>query len=184
MYHNGEDISAYLDGELSSDAAQELEEELETDSGARAELERLRGLKRALQDAEEPDFETSRQRVWMMLESHLRLKPPLWKRRISVPYPAVAAAAVAVFALVGLLAWFVGPESAQDPSVTASVVEDADVQIAVGGIKGDELLRWLDEHDMMGEVSVKLPDTPQFRIMGEPQLMRAAELRSKTLNSQ
>jgi anti-sigma factor RsiW len=183
MFHNGEDISAYLDGELPADAARELERKLETDRSAREDLERLRGLKTALHDAEEPDFEASRERVWMSLESRLGLKArlPLWRRRLSVPYPAVAAAAVAVFALAGLLVWFAAPAttvSGGPDSVTATPT-DAEVRIAVGGVDGEELLHWLEERGLAGDVSVQLPDTARFQIMGEPQLMRATEHRGK-----
>jgi anti-sigma factor RsiW len=178
MYRNGEDFSAYLDGELSSDVAYELERELEADPQARAELDMLRGVGRALHEVPEPDFETSRERVWMHLEGHLGLKPPLWRRRISVPYPAVAAAAVAVFALVGVLLWLAGPDLAGSGPIRATGAQDADARIAVGGADGDDLFEWLNSQEAAGEVSLKLPeDAPQFRIMGKPQLLKAREHR-------
>ena len=176
MYHNGEDISAYLDGELSAEQARELEQELATDPEARAELHRLRGVRNALTSVEHPDFEPGQRRVWMMLENRLQLRPPLWRRRISVPYPAAAAAALAVLVLAGLLAWFAaGVDTAE---VTAVESADAEVQVAIGGVDGEELLRWLNDDETIDEVSVKLPETPQFRIMGKPQLLKAAELHS------
>jgi anti-sigma factor RsiW len=183
MFHNGDDISAYLDGELPADAARELERKLETDITAREELERLRGLKTTMHDAETPDFESSQRRVWMSLESRLGLgvRLPVWRRRVSVPLPAVAAAAVAVFALAGLLLWFAGPAltGAGDIETAGAPATDAEVRIAVGGADGEELLGWLEEQGLTGDVSVQLPETARFEIMGEPQLMRAAEHRSK-----
>ncbi len=179
MYHNGEDISAYLDGELPADAARELERTLEADITAREELERLRGLRRTLHNAGEPDFRAGHERVWMSLESRLGLKTPLWRRRVSLPYPAVAAAAVAVFALAGLLVWFVGPSSTGLGDFERAAATAADAQIAVGGIDGEELLGWLREQDLAGDVSMELPENARFRIMGEPQLMKAAEFRER-----
>ena len=182
MYHNGEDISAYLDGELSSQAAVELERELENDPNARAELDRLRNVDRLLGSAAwaegEADFESSRKRTWMSLENQLGLRVPLWKRRITLPYPAVAAAAVAVFALIGLLALLIGPQLDGTASITGTTAEDVDVRIAAGGAEGEQLLQWLDEQNAVGSVSVELPDSAQFRIMGEPQLLKASEFRS------
>ncbi len=184
MYHNGEDISAYLDGELASEAAAELERELETDPYARAELDRLRTVDQllgseSLSGEEGPDFESSRERTWMALEHRLGLRQPLWKRRVTLPYPAVAAAAVAVFVLVGLLLWFGGPQLGNAPSVAGTSVRDVDVHIAAGGTEGEKLLRWLNEQEVVGAASVELPDVAQFRIMGEPRLIKAAEFRSR-----
>ncbi|MFP4067675.1 MAG: anti-sigma factor family protein, partial [Spirochaetaceae bacterium] len=137
MYHNGEDISAYLDGELPADAAREVERRLEADITTREELEHLRRLRRTLHDAEEPDFHAGHERVWMSLEDRLGLKPPLWRRRVSLPYPAVAAAAVAVFALAGLLIWMPGPSGAGVGEFDQAAATAADAQIAVGGIDGE-----------------------------------------------
>ena len=179
MYRNGEDISAYLDGELPADAARELERKLEADITAREELDRLRGLRRTLHDGGEPDFRAGQDRVWMNLESRLGLKTPLWRRRVSLPYPAVAAAAVAVFALAGLLAWFVGPSSTGLGGFESASATAADARIAVGGFDGEELLGLLREQDLAGDVSMELPANARFRIMGEPQLMKAAEFRER-----
>lgn len=180
MYHNGEDISAYLDGELPADAARGLERKLEADITAREELERLRGLRSTLHDAEEPDFRAGHDRVWMSLESRLGLKPPLWRRRVSLPYPAVAAAAVAVFALAGLLFWFAGPSTTGLGDFESTAATAADALIAVGGIEGEELLGRLREQDLAGDVSMELPANARFRIMGEPQLMKATEFRGRS----
>ena len=180
MYHNGEDISAYLDGELPADAARELERKLEADITAREELERLRGLRSTLHDAEEPDFQAGHERVWMSLENRLGLKQPLWRRRVSLPYPAVAAAAVAVFALAGLLVWFVGPASSGIGEFERAAATAAEAQVAVGGLDGEDLLGWLQQHDQAGEVSMELPDNARFQIMGEPQLMRVTEFRARS----
>ncbi|NBB89665.1 MAG: hypothetical protein GVY23_00495 [Spirochaetes bacterium] len=179
MYHNGEDISAYLDGELPDHSARELERKLEADNASSEELGRLRRLRTTLHDAEEPDFRASHNRVWMSLENRLGLKQPLWRRRVSIPYPAVAAAAVAVFALAGLLVWFVGPSSAGFDTFEGAATTAAEVQIAVGGMDGEELLGWLREQDLAGDVSMELPESARFRIMGEPQLMKAADLRGR-----
>jgi len=180
MYHNGEDISAYLDGELPEDAARDVERRLETDIAAREELERLRGLRETLQEVQDdPDVEESRDRVWARLEERLGFHQPLWRRRISIPVPAVAAAAVAVLALAGLLVWGLGPTLAGDLGLTANPTE-AEARVAVSGMEGEELLGWLQDSELATEVSVQLPETARFRINGEPRLMRASELRGRS----
>ena len=179
MYHNGEDISAYLDGELPADTARELERRLETDAAAREELERFRGLRTTLQDPETPDFDASHERVWTAIESRLGLKPPLWRRRVSLPFPAVAAAAVAVFALAGLLLWFADAPVGSAGSLAGEAVREAEARLSVRNMDGEELLGWLQDSDLAGEVSMELPEGARFEIMGEPQLMKATDFHAR-----
>ncbi|MFP4205446.1 MAG: anti-sigma factor family protein [Spirochaetaceae bacterium] len=203
MYHNGEDISAYLDGELPEQAAHRLEGELEENSEARDEFARLRRLKQILQAGEEPDFESGRQRVWVNLEKRLETRPPLWRRRVSVPLPLAAAAALIMVVFAGFLVRYVGPQwggSSAAATADGSAVEQgsreavapdgvsddpaADTQIAAAGMEAEELLNWLNEKSAGAQVSVKLPDTARFRIMGEPQLVRATEWQQRGSETQ
>ncbi len=178
MYPDSELLSAYLDGEVPSPWKEQLEERLKADQLCSSELDRLAAVRNFLHSEPQPDWNASRELVWHRLSnSDLQRRPqPLWRRRVVVPLPLVAAAASLLLLLAGALLWYSGRASA-DPVDLPVAAREMDLTIRIGEIGIDELLRMINETDTIGEVTVKLPDMARFDFIGEPQMMRAADFR-------
>ena len=42
------------------------------------------------------------------------------------------------------------------------------VQVQVNGNESDMLMRWLEEQNQVGNVTIQLPETAEFQLRGEP----------------
>ena len=105
-----------------------------------------------------------------------------WQRSIALPLPVVAAAA-ALF-LVMTIGLILNPGVLSNDRTVADLQSDApvNVQVQVNGNESDMLMRWLEEQNHVGNVTIQLPETAEFQLRGEPVLMRPKSLPEETDN--
>jgi len=138
------------------------------------------------QDSTEREFEfmeEAKARIWQKLESRRRFKSGvgLWQRRLSIPLPAAAAAAV-IIALLAMLWLRDGRQVnsnafAQQPqeslyNFTLAAEDEFPGIIPAADISG--VLQYLTQ-DGTDVIILKLPESKNFSRIGEPEILRAAD---------
>ncbi len=119
-----------------------------------------------------PGLKESQERVWRKLAARKENAAPLplWKRRVSVPAPLMAAAVVAV--ILGLTVFNLIPDkkapSGNTPEVWTVQFEDHNLE---------DLAELLKNRDSQVQVFIELPTSSPMGLQGEPQLLRAADYR-------
>ena len=174
-------LSIYLDGELPSPWKEKMETHLAQCSGCKEKLESFRRLFEEDAFHEREQLETAREKVWQNLESMRRFHHhSLWRRRISVPLPAAAAAAVILALLTAL--WLRGgpgrtggfvqtPESAARASLIFAAEDEMPGIIPTADMNG--VLQYLGS-DGSDILILRLPESRNFLRSGEP-VIRAAD---------
>ncbi|MDR2588206.1 MAG: zf-HC2 domain-containing protein [Spirochaetales bacterium] len=165
-------LSAYCDDEVPSPWKERLASHLEECEACRKTEGLYRSLGRALREVPSPafDLEAASARLAARLARRKRGRLPLWKKRVSLPFTAAAAAALLIFGSgVGLcLAFRGGGEDAGGAAVSS--------RENLAAIKDmNELLEVLDRRGRAGEVFIKLPETGDFELKGNPVFLREAE---------
>lgn len=167
-------LSALHDGEIPEPWQSRIKVHLEECENCRNQYKAFQHLSYAL-EGDPPDLEASQERVWTRLAftQGRRNQPiPIWRRRVAVPAPLLAAAAVVIVLGVG---FFVGigrnasPE-AVTPEVWTVQFENHDLE---------ELAELLKSRDDQVQVFIELPDASLIGSQGEPQLIRAADYRRR-----
>jgi hypothetical protein len=174
MSHEDQRLSSYLDNELDDVTAGIVKRRLEDDSAAAARYGQFAALREALSVPVDGEEEV-RNRVFYRLERHVPRHPTVWQRRVDVPLPALTAAAallvvVGVLALRGLFVPGTSPQVAE-----TAPPHEVGVTISVEQLDIQEMLDWLNNRDMLDQVTIELPASPTFRLQGEPALIRASE---------
>ena len=193
-------LSIYIDGELPSPWKEKMESHFSQCSVCREKLENLQRLHELLKKdtterrtiveknaadstaEHEIDFmEGAKTRVWQKLESRRRFKSGvrLWRRRLSVPLPAAAAAAVIIALLTAL--WVRDGRVrnngfAQQPQEPVNFILAAEDEfpgiIPTMDING--VLQYLTS-DGTDVIILRLPESRSFSRTGEPAIIRAAD---------
>lgn len=169
-------LSAYLDGEVPERFVPEIRSAIANDNEVRAEYEELLGLQRRLDTKPPVDLAASAERSWQVVSARVAERKPerdVWHRRVTLPLPALAAAATLVLALAGVLLWTLLP-GANEPDTSLAQGNDVDVTIRVDGSDMDHVLQWLVDQNMLGEVNIELPEQ-RFQIVGEPVFVKQAD---------
>jgi anti-sigma factor RsiW len=201
-------LSVYLDGELPSPWKEKLETHLAACPACREKLGTYRLISRRMEargvaaqrelvtgeaeaalSAVDQAAGEARERVWLNITSSTntgkRIIPfpgagvsGIWRRKISIPFPAAAAMAAAVaaaFVVVLASAWL-RPAAAPLPQNTA-VAAGIDLQgmIPVSDMNG--VLQYLGDTDAGDFVILRLPESRNFRSSGEPTILKAADYR-------
>ena len=168
-------LSAYLDGEVPDKYLADIESDITSDPERRARLEHLEQLRRDMHQDDIPELENCMARGFASITRRVLVRPrsPIgfrW-RQIQVPLPAMAAAAIVVVALAAVVVWsFIPQPPAAAPDYLAQG-RDVDVTIRVDDADMERVLQWLVDQQMLGEVSIQLPEQ-QFRIVGDPVLLK------------
>jgi len=188
-------LSIYIDGELPSPWKEKMESHFSQCSVCREKLDNLQRLHELLKkdtaDAKgsesaavehETEFiEEARTRVWQKLESRRRFKSGagLWQRRLSIPLPAAAAAAVIIALLTAL--WVRDGRVrnngfAQQPQEPVNFIlageDELPGVIPAADISG--VLQYLTS-DGKDVIILRLPESRNFSRTGEPAIIRAAD---------
>ena len=171
-------LSAYLDGEVPAKYIAEIEACRERDPECRARLAQLENLHRLLHQDEvpgvsermAPGFASITRRLSVRSRSSIGIH---W-RQIQVPLPAIAAAAVVVVALAAVVIWSFIPKSPVSAPDYLAQGKNVDVTIRVDDADMENVLQWLADKQMLGEISIQLPEQ-QFQIVGEPVLLKSAQ---------
>jgi negative regulator of sigma E activity len=175
MSHKEQRLSSYLDNELDEVTAGIVRRQIEEDPRMAERFQSFAAIRKQLSTAVQGE-EAARETVFRRLERHVPRHPSIWERKIKVPLPAVAAAA-AVFLFVGVFVLFTLIPHSGTPQV-AEVPDppDVDLTVTVDQLDVQEMLDWLNQRDMLDQVTIELPDSPTFRLRGEPALIRASEI--------
>ncbi len=133
--------------------------------------------------SEDKLMEAAKEKVWGKLERAERQFYPrphtradLWRRRISIPLPAAAAAAVilAIFAMM----WISGNLSGRNPSLDSErsfmFASEEETQGAVPVADMDGVLQLLGSGGS-DVIILQLPESTNFLRSGEPAIIRAAD---------
>lgn len=200
MSPDKEFMSAYLDGEIPSPWKERFDETVAGNPECRETLARHRLVHEVLQNIPEPDFEESMDRSWAAvcegisdatgsdrkaIETELsqpvyrrrrnRNVVSVWRRRIAVPVPMVAAAAaLVVFLATFVIVRFMGSQRTDlQQAAMAQTLDGLKVTVNVKDV--EQLLDILNGQNKIREVNIQLPEPHQFRLIGEPLLLRASD---------
>ena len=176
MCPDKEILSAYNDGELDAGLCGRIETHIHSCAECRAALDgfaRLNGVLHSRGSEEIEAQEAARIRVWqgiMRSRDRRRYLSPLL-RYLRMPLPALIM--VALFSM-GLGA---GGMALLSRSTPTAVAEMPVIPESGNFSSAEELLSFLQQSDSGVNITIQLPDEPLFIVVGEPQLLRAAEYR-------
>ncbi|MCL2197131.1 MAG: zf-HC2 domain-containing protein [Treponema sp.] len=197
-------LSIYVDGELPSPWKEKMESHLKVCPVCREKLESFKQLhelfkkdntekrtyvERIVDEPEEErtyteeEMQEAKERIWKNIESKRNFKPRsrLWRRRVSIPLPAAAAAAV-ILALVAMLWLRSGQVSTnaiagRQPDDKINFILAAEDEIpGIMPVSSDlsGVLQYLGA-DGSDIIILKLPESRNFSRAGEPSIIRAAD---------
>ncbi|MDR2479850.1 MAG: zf-HC2 domain-containing protein [Treponema sp.] len=182
-------LSVYFDGEMTAPWKGKLEKHLDQCSRCRARLESFRRYSPAMLEAAADDSAAgdsraaaAQERVWRNLETFQRRTAGrsaapnrVWRRSVSIPLPALAAAAaVLIIALVNF--WLrrpVEPSAAPDMTLAADAELDTPGIIPVSDM--DSVLQYLSGRDSGDILVLRLPESRNFISSGQPAIIKAAD---------
>jgi hypothetical protein len=180
MCPDHEILSAFCDGEVTFPWNEQIKKHLASCNKCSRKLDAYRKLRTCLLEDSEPDCSPSMERVRDKINSlkqHSKQRTfPFWKKKVSVPVPFVAAAAVLVVFFGFLLVFTV----VRMDSSTVNIVTERDdgsmTRVKIITKNTDEiemLLKALENNTSSNEVIIKLPEGSNDFQMGEPKLIRA-----------
>lgn len=170
-------LSAYVDGEIEPPHDESIRRQIEANEDIRRRYERFLELKRAFAGEILPDMSDAKRRVWENLQNLKPPQPSFWKQQWKLPAPVVAAAALIFAFLLGFSMWQIVTPTSQSPELAELGQEGrpVDLTINLADSEVQQVLDWLSSREMLGEIKVELPETHRFEIIGEAQLLRAAD---------
>ncbi len=125
-----------------------------------------------------PNVQAARGRVASRIDSTLSRRNhsyAWWKRAVAVPLPAVAAVVLVVGSLAVVTMSGFLPSTDASAHVEPDAADALDIKVHVDASHTADLLDWLNEQDV-GNVTIQLPDSATFDVLGEPVLVRPEEL--------
>jgi hypothetical protein len=176
-------LSVYYDKEMDSPWKEKMEAHIAGCADCREQLEAYKKISLSLAPAEIP--EETQQRVLQKLENSgytfgYGKRPswapsPLWKRRVSIPVPA-AAAAVLIFIALSFL-WIRSPGRLQKmEAVNMAITAETEILPDIIPFSGMEsVLQYLGGSDTGDILILKLPESRSFASYGEPAIIKAAD---------
>jgi hypothetical protein len=173
-------LSAYFDGEIESPWSERIKEHIETCPRCRLTLAQLGSLRQVLLADKEPPVEgpLERTREWLLSSRALRLRQrrrTLWRRRISMPVPAIAAMLVVLVGMGGLLIFLSTRPNFPFMSIKRQPSGVTEVQVAAPIEDLEQLLKSLDQETGNQQIIITLPEDTEFLQFGEPRMLRADE---------
>ena len=180
-------LSVYFDGELPTPWKEKMEAHIAGCAQCAHKLDEYRrnSLTPAVDAAA---VDAAQDRVWQRLESRMeqpvhRFMPAaarggeLWRRRVSIPLPAAAAALLVIAAA---LLWFVrSPGKAQTPIMSIASETDFDMPGIIPVSNMEDVLQYLGAGDAGEMLILRLPESRNFANYGEPAIIRAADYSSQ-----
>jgi hypothetical protein len=188
-------LSVYLDGELPSPWKEKMENHLASCSLCRGTLETWKRISGEMRGEEDPG---PGERVWDRLRLRMagagntrspggeaafaglgsRAPAAIWRRRVSLPFPAVAAMAAAAAVMVLILGSVLSQPS-PSPIPVISSLENAGIDMELNSIRPvsdvSGVLQYLESMDSDDIVIIRLPESRSFQSAGEPKMLRAAD---------
>jgi hypothetical protein len=171
-------LSVYLDGEMPSPWREKLESHVEACPDCAGRLESYREAALGHESGEEgAALAAAGERVWERLGASVsrasppRSRRPLWRRRVSLPIPAAAAALLAAGVA---FSWAIAaaPDGGDEMPVI-SLVSETDLYAQAQDMAS--IIEYLISRGGDEMTILRLPDTQSFAASGEPAVVRAAD---------
>ena len=183
-------LSIYMDEELPSPWKEKLEAHLESCAVCADMYKNLKQLRKIFRNDTEisvssayaqPEFADAKNRVWQKLAFNRGTRPNerIWQRRLSIPLPAAAAAAV-VITLIAFIALRGGQINNNNGLAEAqsnsgyAIAADYDIPGTIPAADINDVLRYLSS-DSTDIIILTLPESQNFYRTGEPGSIRAAD---------
>jgi hypothetical protein len=177
-------LSVYYDGEMDSPWKEKMEAHIAGCADCAKQLAAFKNISHSLAPAENELPDEAQQRVLQKLETsghysgykdHPAWAPPLWKRRVSIPIPAAAAAVFMLIALAFL--WMRSPGRLEKTgAVNMAITAETEILPDVIPFSGMEsVLQYLGSTDTGDIIILKLPESRNFASYGEPAIIKAAD---------
>ena len=176
-------LSAYLDGEVPEKWAKEIGKHISTCAVCRVRMADFHTVTRSLREEKDPDFHEVMSRVWHRLEIYHKNRGddlvPFWKRRIPVPIPMLATAAVLVLILAFTLGFNTVQSIAGKSAERKPAYSENEVSLSVDIQDFEKILRFLEQQDSIKPNVIYLPVLPKNSefFKGEPAILRAADFK-------
>ena len=170
-------LSAWVDGEVSSPWRESLERHLEACPSCSAYTAGLQSQRSAfMADAAilEQAAEKARIRVYDGILLGASARTPVWTRRLSVPLP-VAAAAALVFSVLAMALAMTGARNSELRMAVQSAVAPASV--ASSGPAMDSIFEFLARQEGGVNITISLPSGNFAGAPGEPFIIREVDYR-------
>jgi len=168
-------ISVYLDGELPSPWKEKLEKHVAGCPECAGRIEAYRSISPVCGTGEAAVVDAAGERVWERLSASTKRgsafpgRRALWRRRVSLPIPAVAAALV-----LGLtFAWTFRVPQIQEASGEMSIVSEAEFGVPEQNM--ESVIESLIGRSGSEVLMMRLPESQSFVSTGEPAMIRAAD---------
>ena len=173
-------LSAFFDGEVQSPWSERIKEHVEACHRCQQTMAQLESLRQILLADEEPPVEAPLERTRERLHSRgtLRLwrrRRPVWRKRISVPVPAIAAMFLVFLGMGGLLIFLSTRPNFPFMSIRRQPSGVTEVQVAAPIEDLEQLLKSLDKEPGNQQIVITLPEDTEFLQFGEPKMLRADE---------
>ncbi|MDR2719074.1 MAG: zf-HC2 domain-containing protein [Treponema sp.] len=185
-------LSVYFDGEMPSPWKEKMESHIAGCDQCARQLETYRRISGA-DDGEAA--EAARERVWQKLEQRTGMAawpsavrdraamPAVWRRRLSIPLPAAAAAVVLFVALAFLVVLRI-TEPAENSGMTIASETEFDGPDIIPVSDMENMLQYLGSRDNGEIIILRLPESRNFVNYGEPAIIRAADYSRQTTGRQ
>ena len=174
-------LSSFVDGELAGRWETVIEKHVFNCSRCREIVDRYHAIDKQLASLTTPNLSQSKSRVWQLLvaarEELILSTPPFWRRRISVPVPALAAAFTLVLVLGFALFFNLYRNGLSTMKITTEPSGLTEVQVAAPIQDMERLLAALESQTGNTEVLIQLPEDSEFLVFSEPVLLKAADYR-------
>ncbi|MBN1698415.1 MAG: zf-HC2 domain-containing protein [Spirochaetales bacterium] len=180
-------LSAYSDGEVGFPWNKELDEHISNCPSCRQKLDELTVLKEALRTSPEPDpaipMERVRNNIARLTEKQKIIHVPVWRKKVSLPMPFVAAAFF-LFCLGVVLVFSVILNLGNRSEII--VIDETDhgkKEFRIIGKNPEEiqaLLESLEYKTADEEVIIRLPDDSEYFLIGEPEIIKTVDYRKSS----
>jgi anti-sigma factor RsiW len=192
-------LSVYFDGELPSPWKEKMESHIAVCPHCARQLQIYQNISLASStentaSAEEPSLVSALERIWQKLEqgagdetpaqavpNRHRIYPDgraVWRRRISIPIPAAAAALVMMAALAFLMGFRVtGTPGNSGMSAGMTFASEAEFEMPgiISASDMENMMQFFDSRDNSDAIILRLPEIPGFESYGEPAILTAAD---------
>jgi hypothetical protein len=176
-------LSVYYDGEMDPQYKKEMEHHIALCSDCSKQLAAYKNISSSFAEtADDPVLEAQR-RVLKKVETagsyssygnYRDWGHPVWKRRVSIPIPAVAAAVVLMLVALGFL-WLTRP-TGRIENTNMAITAETEIIPGIIPVSGMEnVLQYLDGNDTGEIIILRLPESRNFSSYGEPAIIKAAD---------
>lgn len=181
-------LSAFFDGEVEDPWRTDIKKHLESCLKCRQILSSYQRLRRILEEDPVPDCQGAQLRTLEKVIAGSGVIPgktvPFWKKRLQVPLPLAAAAAVVLIFLGAFFSLKPGRTSTQlvEAGTKPTPLAELSIEIPVADLQDDNIetiIKLFEDRDYNNEVIIRLPEDSLFPVSGKPQFIRANDLNGR-----